>query len=1401
MKMKKLMAMFLAGVMAAGSLSGITTAAGAEKVEASETVKETPIYLDTSYSFEERAADLVSRMTLDEKQLQTITSNAAAIPRLGVKEYNYWSEGLHGVAREKEDGATSYPHGLGIASTWNKEMVYAMGEAISDEARGYSNEKGKGLSYWSPTINLARDPRWGRAEEGYGEDTYLTSILAQNYVNGMQGEDDTYLKTIATLKHFLANNSEFNRHNGSSEVTDKDLREYYSYTFKNVVENTDVASVMSSYNRVNGIPMGANKFLLTDVLRNTWGFDGYVTSDCWAIQDIYLNHKWQPEGMSRSVNATEATAYAMSAGCDINCGSTYHVNVKKAVEQGLMSEDVLDKALIRLFTARMKTGEFDPDEQVAYKGEEYSFKNQVHSAEHTQLAEDMSDEAIILLQNKNNILPLGKEQKKVVIVGEMAQRCTQGDYSAWPLAKNKSTPVQGITAAAKRADSGITIDYINHYGVTDAKGVKYLMNVQGFELGYNGSTDAKDAAEANEYKAVKIESNANKNFGYMESGAYALYKGIDVTNLKTFAVKAAGKDGECYSTTAKLHLDSPTGEVIATVDTDYTTGWQDYKTFTGNVTSVASGVHDIYVTFEYNYSDVEFTAAEAEKIKNADAVIVVAGTRTIDGEGALGNADSDSAEEVDRNTLDFPRNQAGSILKCAELNKNTIVCMSAVGQMNVEPFKDEVKAITWSTYNGQAQGNALGRILYGEKNPSAKLTFSWYKSLYDLDDIGVYTIHASETSKGRTYQYFTGDVTWPFGYGLSYTNYEYSNVKIDKVSATTNDQIKVSVDVKNAGAKDGQEVVQMYVVSPDAAAKNRPAKRLKGFDKVSLKAGETKTVTMILDTKGLEYWDDANDKFDYDLGTYEIQVGPDSTQVKGTAKFNMTEKVAPTLKTVTLTGKQTFDDTEIGTAVQTTLTAAMSDDSFIELAGVTYKSSNEAVVRVDAEGNVTPVGFGVATITASVTKDGVTQTGSYAVAVQSSVPEGVEDLYYITSKANNKVLAVNGGVTTSGAILIEWENNGGADQQWFLKDAGDENYCLVNNKSGLYVTAENENKNAQVIQKEWTEGDAKQIWRLEENDAGGYQIVNEATGYALSRGPVENIGGWNLNPFIMVETDASNKDQIWDLKAVYEQYEIQASAGEGGKISPEGRKKVIKGSGVVYTITPDEGYKIKDVLVNGESVGAVTEYAFKKVSADATIEAVFEKTPDAPELPFVDVDKEAWYYDAVVYNYEKKTMTGLDGTHFGPADTLVRAQFAAVLHKMNEEVEVEYTDKFSDVTEPDWFKNAVLWAAEHEIVTGYTGTDLFGPNDKVTREQMATMMYRYAKNYKKYDVSADGDYSSFPDAEDVQPFATDAMKWAVKEEIITGKTINEKLLLDPQGSANRAECATIIQRFMEKYEK
>ena len=427
------------------------TGYAAEKKEAvqEKAVPKVLPYQDTSLSFEERAADLVSRMTLEEKQSQLKARTAAAIPRLGIREYDWWSEGLHGVARSGE--ATSFPTGLGIASTWDRDLVNQMMDATSDEARAYTNEKGKGLSYWSPTINMARDPRWGRAEESYGEDPYLSAQIGNSFVEGLQGDDEKYLKSIATVKHFALNNSEFNRHDGDSQTDERTLREYYTKAFKDVIEQADVESIMTSYNRVNGVPMPANAYMLDTLARRTWGFDGYVTSDCGAIRDVHASHHWVPDGWDHAVSPTEATALCIQAGNDLNCGSEYASQAINAVNEGILSEDDMDVALVRLFTSRMKTGEFDPAENVPYASEEYSWANQISAEDHTKVAAQAADEAVVMLKNepaegeKNTILPLDeKKMDHVVIVGDLADEMILGDYSGTPNEKNRSTPVQGL---------------------------------------------------------------------------------------------------------------------------------------------------------------------------------------------------------------------------------------------------------------------------------------------------------------------------------------------------------------------------------------------------------------------------------------------------------------------------------------------------------------------------------------------------------------------------------------------------------------------------------------------------------------------------------------------------------------------------------------------------------------------------------------------------------------------------------------------------------------------------------------------------------------------------------------------------------------------------------------------
>lgn len=474
-------------------------------------------YLDMDLSDEERAVDLVSKMTREEKYSQLTALTAPAIPRLGVNAYNWWSEALHGVARDGE--ATSFPTGLGIASTWNPELLKAAASAISDEAREKFNSRRNdhGLNYWSPTINMDRDPRWGRAEETYGEDPYLCGTLAEAFVTGFQGYDPEMkrYKALSTVKHFLGNNSEQNRHNGSSNIDERDLHEYYAEAFRRAVENAGVSSVMTSYNAVNDVPMSVNKPVLEGLLRRTWGFDGFVVTDCSALYDVCFHHSWRPEGWGdRPFGEKETAALAILSGIDLNCGVILAPYAGSAVDAGLLSDNDVDKALVRLFKARISTGEFDPDGGI-YGGDRFS--GSIRSDEHKNLAEKMADEAVVMLEN-DGILPLSGNIKNLAVVGSLANEVTLGDYSTDVLI-NGSTPLEGITAALKRANPGAKICYIPS---SDSGSGPYLMNLKNIYLLNDGGEKIGkiDFKKATEISACRIEDEGN--IGFASSGGCRL---------------------------------------------------------------------------------------------------------------------------------------------------------------------------------------------------------------------------------------------------------------------------------------------------------------------------------------------------------------------------------------------------------------------------------------------------------------------------------------------------------------------------------------------------------------------------------------------------------------------------------------------------------------------------------------------------------------------------------------------------------------------------------------------------------------------------------------------------------------------------------------------------------------
>lgn len=891
----------ITGLAVAGPLAAVPQVAAAD----------TPVYLDPSYSPAERAADLVSRMTLEEKAAQLNSSQAPAIPRLGVRAYGWWNEAIHGVSREQTVdndeppdlvNTTSYPVSLSMGSTWNPELMHRVADQISSEAREVVRDNLLDLNFYSPTVNLSRDPRWGRNDETYSEDPVLTSRIASQYVNGMEGKDlngqlrpesGGYLKTSTTLKHFAANNSEYNRTTGTSDMDERTLREYYLKQFESVIQQSDPASIMTSYNRVNGVPASASTHLMDELARKTFGFDGFFTSDCDSVYEIQHGHHWQPPGREEPLDHIERNAYANAAGVDLNCnrglhdehnfGNTLPTAVQQGVEteKGVYTEEFIDASLVRLFTVRIQLGEFDDPQQNPWVQQararvpQGSWENSdangavTQTPERLALAREAAGEAIVLLRNSERpggaLLPL-------------------------------SVPDSGPFRVAVIGDQAATDDM------------------------YLGG-----------YSSVQESSGKANNVN--------VHKGVQQ------AIQAINPQARVD------HLPGSAAD-------------------------------------DPNEPNADSIAEAAQY----DAVIVHA---TTDGETAR--------EEKDREDLRLPGPQTELIKEVAARNPNTVVYLETVGQVDVTEFESAVPAILWSSYNGQRKGDAFADVLLGKRNPSGHLPFTWYREESQLPPIGDYRIRDGEGAPGRTYMYFDGPVSYPFGHGLSYTEFEYSNIQVDRHDANPDDVVTVTAQVTNTGQVAGSDVVQLYAATPDApSSAERPDKRLVDFRKVTLQPNETKTVEFPVRVADLAFFNPESGKYEVDEGRYEFQLAASSAdrEVQQRAEVQVSGVLQPVLQTVSATpdeaGEQTHNDAAqvvfpSGAVVLPRLTVGMSDgtlyghgqDADIP-AGMTveYRSNRPEVVSVDPDGTIRTRGAGVATVTAIVRHNGTERTTDFVIRVQ-----------------------------------------------------------------------------------------------------------------------------------------------------------------------------------------------------------------------------------------------------------------------------------------------------------------------------------------------------------------------------------------------------------------------------------
>ncbi|MEZ0537857.1 glycoside hydrolase family 3 C-terminal domain-containing protein [Caldicellulosiruptoraceae bacterium PP1] len=671
-----------------------------------------PLYKNPELSIEERVEDLVSRMTLAEKVSQLV-HNAPEIERLDIPKYNWWNEALHGVARAGT--ATVFPQAIGLAATFNEELMYRIACAISDEARAKyheyikHNDRGifKGLTIWSPNVNIFRDPRWGRGHETFGEDPYLTGRMGVNFIKGLQGNDPKYLKTVATPKHFAAHSGpEQGRENFNSEVSIKDLMETYLPAFKECIKEAKAESIMCAYNQLNGVPCCGNKLLLEDILREEWGFEGFVVSDCGAICNLHL-HQHVTE------TAAESAAFAMNGGCDLNCGDAYK-HLVTAVVAGLVSEERIDEAVKRLFKARFKLGMFDPDELVPYSKIPYEV---VDSEEHRQLALKSAQESIVLLKNKNNILPLSKDIKSIAVIGPNAL-CNEvllGNYNGWP--SKYVTPIDGIR---NRASKDTRIYY--------AKGCDLIGRP--FEF-------------ANNFKG-----------GFAEA----------------------------------------------------------------------------------------ITAAE-----KADVVVMCLGlSPQIEGEAGDAYNSQAGGDKVD---LNLPQVQQELLEEIYKVGKPIILVLLSGSALAINWADENVDAIIQAWYPGEEGGNAIADVIFGNFNPSGRLPVTFYKSLEELPPFTDYCM------EGRTYRYMKNEALYPFGYGLSYTKFRYSNIELSKDKLNIGESLEVIVEVENIGELDGQEVVELYIKQLDASC-TVPNYSLQDFKKIKLKKGQKTQVSFNITPRQMAFIDE-----------------------------------------------------------------------------------------------------------------------------------------------------------------------------------------------------------------------------------------------------------------------------------------------------------------------------------------------------------------------------------------------------------------------------------------------------------------------------------------------------------------------------------------------------------------
>ena len=823
-------------------------------------------YQNPDLSARERAVDLCSRLTLEEKA-KLMLDESPAIPRLGIKKFFWWSEALHGAANM--GNVTVFPEPVAMASSFNPSLLYKVFDAASTEFRaqynqrmlnGGEDEKFHSLSVWTPNVNIFRDPRWGRGQETYGEDPYLTSVMGVQVVRGLQGpEDAKYRKLWACAKHYAVHSGpEYTRHSANlANVSPRDFWETYMPAFKTLVQDAKVREVMCAYQRLDDDPCCGSQRLLQQILRDEWGFQYLVVSDCGAVSDFYESHK-------SSSDAVHASAKATIAGTDVECGYGYaYRSIPEAVRRGLMTEAEVDKHVIRLLEGRFDLGEMDAPSLVEWSKIPYSVMS---SKEHRQIALDMARQTIVLLQNKDNVLPLQKNKERIAVIGPNADDAPLmwGNYNGMP--NSTVTILDGIKAKQKK------IYYHKGCDLTYNKVMECLLSTQCSADGRKGLKGTFWNNTGMEGKAVTVQRYLNP-VAVTTAGMHNFAPGV---NLEGFSAK--------YETT---FTPQESGEYVVNVEGCghfelYIDGVQKFRHHIWRTTPNRVPIqaekgksYQIEVRFAhiptYNANlkinvakelPIDYQAVISQ-LKDIDKVIFVGGiSSALEGEEMP--VEIEGFKGGDRTNIELPAVQRNFLKALKEAGKTVIFVNCSGSAIALQPETETCDAIVQAWYPGQEGGTAVADVLFGDYNPGGKLPVTFYKSSDQLPDYEDYSM------KGRTYRYFN-DALYPFGYGLSYTTFSLHNAQCTMQNGGSG---KVTVDVTNTGKRDGTEIVQLYI--RNLQDKEGPLKSLRGFQRVEVKAGQTKTVTLELTPKSFEFWDSETNTMRIKPGEYELLYGNSS---------------------------------------------------------------------------------------------------------------------------------------------------------------------------------------------------------------------------------------------------------------------------------------------------------------------------------------------------------------------------------------------------------------------------------------------------------------------------------------------------------------------------------------------